>query len=532
MSKETRRLKGKALMGLTTVLVTSVGLTGCNKAEKISDYIMEGKYKEAYEAFSGWKYDAEDRKELVTLLDQDIDAVVKAYAEESLDYDNAQMRISAISNLYLSELDASIGMASGNIRALSQSKSAFMQAGKSFSAGNYLDAYHSYLQVIEMDTPNYETAKAKVEESKTAYIDQVLAKAKELTDADNYDGALKELRTAQNYFPEEAQLTKQIETVNQQFEEYKKAQARAVAVEEAEAFIKQEDYESALTRLNQFKEEWGEDAEIDKVAKGYTDKYVAMIVEKAEALRSDGKYLKALEMLNNAKEVVQSKSFDDLIEKINKEKPTYLAEVKRQNEDRFEQITEGDALVDTLGNTYEPGNLFVISSQDGGWGDDHLGYGEYYLGYKYNHLHGVIATDDRSKIGQGQKCSFNIEADGVVIYTREMDRLSEPAAFDIDVSKVNILKFQMGSVESDTFYVIMSDVYFDDDMSVIMPTTTQASTEEGETSEGETDPNADTTEEEPGENTEEATEEATEEEADSEEESGEATEEETEEETT
>ena len=435
---------------LSAMAATCISLTGCgnSKVDKISKYIDNASYEEALSLYGNWNMSAKERAELVEAMRAKLETAVANFAADSIDYDQATAVYSTIHQMYLDELYEDEAVAYSEIQALNSSKQKFAAGTEAMENGDYLYAIECFHQVIELDC-NYETAVSNADEALQEYVGAVIARAQEFVKQNDYDSAYNVLTEASAELPDNAEIRDEISALHRQ-----------QALEEAEGYAKEGNYEDALATLNEYKETYdANDSNVNSTYEKYADNYVTFIVEKAEKLRSEQKYLQALQMLENASLVVQASEFTDLIAQINEEKPIYLCEVKCQNQDRYELFSTGEELMDTIGNKYAVGNLFVISSADGGWSDDYKGYAEYYLGYKYNSLHGVIAVEDTS---DNMDCSITIEGDGVVLYSLDLNRLTVPTPFDIDVSSVNVLTIRSGDVSGDgSFYTILSDFILD-----------------------------------------------------------------------
>ena len=443
---------------LASTAIAYLGLSGCaSNFDKVTKYIDEANYEEALLVMADWNLSADDRSVLVSQIKVQLTDILDKYAFDQITYEKASAAIVTINSMNLSELDTDIAIIYAEIEVLHESKQAYTNGMTNYNNKNYLDAIDYFAQVIELDC-NYDDALNKITEALNLYTDLVVSQARKMADNKEYEEAINLLNSKKMEMENSTEIDAQILLLQNEYESYLTQLAKNQAINEAQTYAKQENYEDALITLNFFEESYGvNDSEIKTMFDKYAEEYTLFIYDKAETLRINKKYLQALKMLENASLIVESVKFDSLITQINNEKPTYLCEVKCQNSDRYEQITEGEQLTDTLGNRYDVGNLFEISSQDGGWSDDRKGYAEYYLGYKYDILHGVISVDDQS---ENVDCNIYIDGDGVVLYSITLNRLTVPTTIDIDVSAVNVLAIRSGDVETGVFYTILSDFYF------------------------------------------------------------------------
>ncbi len=436
------------------------GLLGCgSKIDSITNYLQKEQYDEAVEAFGSLKITDKNREEILSKLSDAISSAVTQYAADEVSYEHASGVLEAINKMHVTGLDSELAVGYSQISSLYRSKEAYSSGVERLEAGDYLSAYSLLRQVIESDR-NYENAGEKAADAMSKYEASVIASARAYADEHDYEQAVEALQSAMYNVPDSSNLQSEIQALVKEQEEYLIQAAKDEALSQAESYAADSNYESALEVLNAFKEAYDtEDSEVDSLYDEYSSNYVSFILEKAKALRDNKQYLQALEMLNNASQVVPSPEFSQLIAEINAMKPTYLCEVKCQNSFRYDPLEAGSTVADVIGNTYNPGNLFVISSQMSSWSSHELGFAEYYLGYKYNKLEGIVAVGEDSV---NVNCTLTIEGDGVILQTIELTRLTVPTPVSIDVSSVNVLKvslsFSSGSgSDGDTFYAILSD---------------------------------------------------------------------------
>ena len=228
----------------------------------------------------------------------------------------------------------------------------------------------------------------------------------------------------------------------------------------AEGYVKDNDIASALAEITNYKETNGisENAELDTYAQKVSNEYVKMILERVTPLEEKEEYLKALTILSNAQNVVNAPEFAAEVEKINEVKPTYLSDLKCSNSNRYELITTGTMLTDTIGNKYDLNNLFLMEGR--GYSSKN-GFADYYLGYKYKSLTGVVSVDDRSV---NTSATLIIEGDNIQIYTLKLNRSTAPVKISLDVSNINWIRMKLvGDNYYDDLYIILSEFQLSED---------------------------------------------------------------------
>ncbi|MBR6513676.1 MAG: NPCBM/NEW2 domain-containing protein [Clostridia bacterium] len=455
MNNET--VKKAVALTMSTAMVTTMA-TGCifSKSNRLVRYLNSNNYEKAISFYNEWEITEKEHNELVKALGEELDSIVTKYAAEKIDFEEATGIISTINTFGIYELTEPLAVTSATIYELKTSKEMYAQGMEAYENKDYPTTLRCLAGVIEKDK-NYESARETFDKAEKEYIEEALKDAKKNAEEENYETAIFTLKECLKYVNDTQEVSTVLEEITEEYEEYKFELAKKELFDEVEKYKDRGDFEEAITYVNSFIDAYGSDDEVDNLQKSCKKDYVDMITNKVEVLRSEKKYLLAIEMLTNAMEIVQSDEFDDLMTVLEKEKPVYLCDLKYQTSNRYEQITEGETPIDTIGNTYEFGNTFEISSECGSWSNDN-GYVDYYLGYKYSRLHGVIAVSDSSN---NTSCTLTIEGDGKELYSMNINRLTTPTVINIDVSNVNYIKIKTGDAGSGTIYAILSDFYFD-----------------------------------------------------------------------
>lgn len=447
----------KKIFLILTAAVLLFTMSSCaNKVDEVVELIDSSSLQDALTVFSESKLDSEEQAELVEKLGERLDAVGARYANGEIEYELAKQTINAISYMSSGALSDKAYEVSSLLDDLSDSKVRYSDGMEAFNEGNYVYAASCFAQVIEED-PNYATAQAKATEATDTYINSVISEAREYAAAGDYNEAIDVLEYALYEDIDTTKISEEITAIEQQKKDsaYKKIKDEALA--NASDLAKDGNLEDAMILLREFIEDNDvEDADIEGAYNTYKTEYVTLMTGKIEKLRTEQKYIRALDMLENARLVAEDAQFDALAEAIKAEKPIYLSDIKYQNGERYEAVTKGESVMDTIGNTYSvaDGNLFKLSADS--WDD---GFVDYYLGYKYDMVHGYIAVDDTS---YATNATLVFEGDGTVLFSLPVDRLTVPTRIDIIVSEVNYLKIKLVDAPSwDDIHVILSGFYFD-----------------------------------------------------------------------
>lgn len=490
------------ILSMAVVATIATTFTSCGSIEKqILKYLDNKEYDSAVEAYNLNELKEKQMSNLKDELVKRIDKSVTSYANNELDYDSVTGLISAIYKMRISEIDEQLMFSSTKLAEIKISKDAFENGNKAMTDGNYLEAY-SYFKNVIQDDINYKDAEVNsntalenfkislvnevdsftkdnqydaaisyleicrysvdsdeilkliddkisdVEVKKSEYeLKKINDYADELINSGSYDEAIEYLNTEKSRTNSDIvsiEVTKKLSSIK-----------KTAVVDNASKLRKNGDYEEALEKIKEYTDEYGsEDTDISSLKSEISDEYVALIMEKVTLLCNDENYIKALIMLENAQQIVNAEEFRSMVNKINEIKPTYIYDLKVSESARYELIDSGDKIIDTVGNVYDVGNLYEISTYSGGWSTEN-GYANYFLGYKYSRFHGTIAIDDKSDAVYG---TITFYGDDSVIQSVSLNRTTAPVPIDIDISNVNWLKIELTHDQDDgTLYAILAN---------------------------------------------------------------------------
>ncbi len=339
------------------------------------------------------------KKNFETLFNKYIDD----YVAEEIDYEDAAKRVQAMINAgVVSNKDGAASARLTQITALRNSRKAFADGENWYEAQNYAQAYEAYNQVIS-DDKNYAVAQKRIAECQ--------------------------------------------------------ANIKEAAISDVKAAMNTGDYPKAIRLAKQALSEYVEDTELEKLLKQSQDDYNQMVTEKVEACLSEENYSAAEKMLQEALAVLPGDAtLTALSDSVRASKPINLCDMKVSESSNVEQITSLVVTEDVVGNKYNPGNLFTISSSDGGWSDDSNGYMKVYLNGAYQKLKGTLAVADSSETGD---CCLTIYGDDRILYTTDtINRTTAPLSVDIDVSNIEWIQIQLVLEGDANMTVLISNFTF------------------------------------------------------------------------
>ena len=234
--------------------------------------------------------------------------------------------------------------------------------------------------------------------------------------------------------------------------------------------VDQEGYAEAISYLKKRLEKNNVDNvdEIDKYMNEINEAYKKEILDIVKEYEGNKKYLKALDVLADARDVVDLQEFSNAEDRINEERPIYLCDLgKTIDNENYHRADKGDDLKDTEGNIYEQNkNLYYFEYEYLRYvgGGKTKAFAEYNLGGKYKSLSGKVVVWDKTyevvwdKIKpKAMKNAFTvvISGDG-----KEIKRLRYDVNETIDVSGIKTLRIEVDYGNNNlpnTIYVLLSD---------------------------------------------------------------------------
>ncbi len=184
-------------------------------------------------------------------------------------------------------------------------------------------------------------------------------------------------------------------------------------------------------------------------------KYVNVVKLRVNELINKNDYDTALAILESAQKLLKNNDeIDKLYEEIKKIHPDKLCDLTIvESNDNYIPITEQKVMTDTVGNTYDSDNLFMLKT----YGDD-SGYAKYYLGgkYKFLQLTYAISTEDSDNAAP---TTFTVLGNGdkILFTSGEMTRTTEPTSVGIDVTGQKWIYIQVESESHDSVPVLMAN---------------------------------------------------------------------------
>ena len=424
----------KALTIILTVLIVMLGTAGyvglrylTGDEYKIIKALNNEDYSQAYEIYQTGLEGGASRT-LIFSLQTRLDKVREDFDAGAIEYSVANMEVSTIEKMNISDIAAKVKEVKEHISALNTSRTAFSTAETMMTKGDFEGAITNYKKVTEDDT-NYETAKSKLANAVEQYRAAILKSAADYVAQNSYDKAIACIEGALKVLPDDAKLTEQLEIHNKNFKE----QTKSTAVSSAKAAADKGDYQSALKTLSDAMKNFPDDVDITTDYKTYSAKFSEDAIKKADEVTAQKNYTGAIELLTDALKVLPSdEALTKKLAEVEAAQPVSLSTLTPIN-GSLGKWNEGSP-TDPFGQTHTQVSNYIIV-------EDGTRYEEYRLYGKYKTLSGsLVPYKDMPTDGSAQ---VKIYADDKLIYTSPtIGRKTDTVDFEINIQGADYIKIE------------------------------------------------------------------------------------------
>ena len=312
-----------------------------------------------------------------------------------------------------------------------------------YESGNYKEAIRCFAQ-LPLDSKQYKEAQSILLKSSDAYCEEIAETAEKYVQNGEYEIALELLENAQALLPNAAELQELHNTTYAAYRTF----ISTTAIEGAEEYIANGDYESAINVLRDAISKIEEDVELATLLSQYEEKYCDYIIQQANtALELEG-YQSAISIIKQAQDILPNNdSLKSAIVFYESYAPVYLANLEYFDQEYdWYKVLESD--MDNLGNEYHNSiacryldNTYILN------GDYSRLCGTLYQRYEYR---------DRDHNGH-----MEVYADGVLIFSEKMSAGIYPINFELDVIDVNELRIVVAHSHANTGvrYIALGNCY-------------------------------------------------------------------------
>lgn len=447
----------KALVGLCAagVIIIGLGAAGTvfyftSPARKIAVRFQDGEYTEISSIYNGEiKGNFIQETLLDKLMTSEVADVIAEFKSGSMDYAQAQEKLTTAQGLNISGLKKDIEDSLEMLDSLNSSITAYEKAEQYYAAGQYSQAIEEYSNVIEEDD-NYEDAQSKIEECVDTYKKDILAKTEGPEEYEEYENALSLVQVALDVLPDDKELKERESELQKNYAQKLKSEALTNGTQ----YISDGKYDEIFELLDQALEANPNDSELTNLYNTAVTSFEDYAAATVDGYVQNEQFGEAYTFLNKAEDILpDSEKITELRSQVRDAVPVKLSEMKISDSDRFEAADELSVKEDVIGNVYSPGNLYISTSYHG------KSYATCYLNSGYTKLKGVIAVADNCDQVIGE---FTIYGDnGQILYTSgDMSRTTAPIAIDINVEGVKWITIAAETEEFSNFVVLVSDFVF------------------------------------------------------------------------
>ena len=316
-----------------------------------------------------------------------------------------------------------------------------------YESGNYKEAIRCFAQ-LPLDSKQYKEAQSILLKSSDAYCEEIAETAEKYVQNGEYEIALELLENAQALLPNAAELQELHNTTYAAYRTF----ISTTAIEGAEEYTANGDYESAINVLRDAISKIGEDVEIETLLSQYEKEYCANIIQKAdEALVAEG-YETAVAVINGGLSFMKDNaSFLSALDRYKAYEPKPLQEFTLIGKNA---VDLGNDLKDVQGNSYN--SAYSIG---GNPAEPNHNYLEVYIAGDYNTFSGSFAPADAWKHRTSSSTVVvAIYGDDKLLESFDISYKSSPFEFEVDVTGVSYLKVQLtkGSIWAE---VLLADAH-------------------------------------------------------------------------
>lgn len=423
-----------SVLSVILIVGAAIGIKYLSGAEhKVIKALDGGNYSEAVSIYES-ELSGKSAPLLKSALKSRIEKIKSGFKNGDVDYDAAKDELAAIARIGEKSVAASAEEAKSYVDSLKLSKEAYASGAASYEKSDWLGAITNLKNVDESDE-NYASAKEKYDSAVKNYKNEVLKAAKDCADKGLFEKAVAELNTALNAVGTDEELNSALASYKGEYFAELKKDAIKNSAEKAAA----NDYGSAIKAIKETLEITGSDPELQSILDGYTQKYVAKVIETADALVGKRNYSAAVSEINGALEILpDNEELKAKKEKLEAEKPVSLSTLTPINGG----FTWNDGLpTDPFGKTYtDLSGYALFKGEYWSWNQDKaITTAEYRVYGKYKYISGALSP--HADINEDAYSQVKIYADDKLVYTSPaIGRKTDLVNFNADISGADYIK--------------------------------------------------------------------------------------------
>lgn len=307
----------------------------------------------------------------------------------------------------------------------------------------YLESILDYCKTTYADNQNYANAitylvgqrdyfddtteiDAELQRYRDIYLALVLDKAKtDYADKGNFESAMNYLEGQKAYFED-------VTAIDEQIVEYKDVNFASEGATATE-YYENQNFTGAMLELNRLATKYEGLQTYDDLRASAEEAYLGYVIPLIDAKIADGNTGAAYAICENALGLLpESETLKSKLESLSDNVPMLLSEITLASSDyfsRYNNFNSSDYFIrDVKGNSYVPGNLYVMSISRG-WGDED-GYAKLYANKEYATFGGTLAAAEGTEAGD---VIFEVYVDEELVESITFNNESDPVEFSIDI---------------------------------------------------------------------------------------------------
>lgn len=412
-------------------------------------------FVERAETIKAFGYQSANKK-ITEYFDAAITGAKDQFVKETISYENARSTIcSFIDSGMATNKNGEANAILAEVDALNESREAFARAETCFAQADYATAISEYSKVIEADA-NYETAVQQSTTAKELYKQQALSETETVSGKEECKTAIDKINDAMAVLPDDEELAQRYDELSKQYAEIIKKEAFAAA----DKAVANGDYETAVNTIRESLPYCQDDKEYVNYWNKLQSDYLNYIDTTVSAFREKGDYQGVLNVLERAYSLLpENATLKEQYETALANRPDGMNEIKISESDSFERVEDLTVTTDSVGNEYDPGNLYKIIGKKEEWSDDVNGYAKIYTNSNYKRLTGVIAVSDITT--NDTFCDLTIYGDDKILYNATgLSRTTAPISIDVDLTGISWIQIQITITSGETIELLLSNFSF------------------------------------------------------------------------
>ena len=317
-----------------------------------------------------------DSESLEERLKERLSAIEYGFFNETREYTAVMTELNIVSRMNVQGVSSTITSVSSNVVRLNESRIAFNTAKLLLEEGSYAEAILQLMLVIEED-PSYDRAADKMRRATDTYRAKALDSAESYSSEGDYEKAILILNEALAATQNDSKIALQLTIYEMLFE----TTNRQKVFDAASVYANTNNWPNAIAVLNAGLDKMSGDASIEDRLRIYEQFYVMTAISQADTLVAQGEYNEAILILSNVLYAVPNNAqIMQQISIVQELMPISLSTLVVINSRNY--LHELGLLIDNLENHHREWFSFRVSVED--TEDEHLDN----RSYATHHLNG------------------------------------------------------------------------------------------------------------------------------------------------